>query len=547
MTTRSTTAPDPGPSGTLGGERKGWVEQVALVAFIAVPFLRSCWPPSRSRGAAGSAGRDVARRSSSTRSPATASRSASTATSRTARSRPSARCGSGWRSPAAWRSRARRSAGWPTTASTTSSPTRRATRTRRGATARRCRRWSRVSGTPTWAGCSTSSRPRSASTPPTCSRTATSSGSAARSVLVAVSLAACPPVLGGLMTWSWHGALTAFFWASLVRVGLLHHVTWSINSICHAMGERPFESRDQSGNVWWLAVLSMGESWHNLHHADPTCARHGVLKGQVDSGARVDPAVRDVGWAYDVRWPTPGTPRRPPGGLMAARRRPRERPSARPGRPRPPDATGRLRMTGKERREQLLDIGRSLFAEKGFDAHVGRGDRRQGRRLQAGRLRALRRQGRPLRRRRRPRDARAARRDHRRLTSSGHPRELLERAALRAARLHRDVHRRLPHPGARLPGRLSRPARFASPHQRRREPGRAHHGQPVQGARLRPEARADVRADARRHGRAHRPVVAGRAQAEEGRGRRAPGQPRVERPVRPRGQARAAAARADGR
>ena len=80
-------------------------------------------------------------------------------------------------------------------------------------------------------------------------------------------------MLGGLLTWSWQGALTAFFWASLVRVGLLHHVTWSINSICHAMGERPFESRDRSGNVWWLAVLSMGESWHNLHHADPTCAR----------------------------------------------------------------------------------------------------------------------------------------------------------------------------------------------------------------------------------------------------------------------------------
>jgi stearoyl-CoA desaturase (delta-9 desaturase) len=112
-----------------------------------------------------------------------------------------------------------------------------------------------------------------------------------------------PAVLGGLLTWSWHGALTAFFWASLVRIGLLHHVTWSINSICHAMGDRPFESRDRAGNVWWLAVLSMGESWHNLHHADPTCARTGVLKGQVDSGARVIQAFEAAGWAYDVRWP----------------------------------------------------------------------------------------------------------------------------------------------------------------------------------------------------------------------------------------------------
>ena len=121
--------------------------------------------------------------------------------------------------------------------------------------------------------------------------------------LLALASLVLPPVLGGLLTWSWHGALTAFFWAGLVRVGLLHHVTWSINSICHAMGERPFESRDRSGNVWWLAVLSMGESWHNLHHADPTCARTGVLRGQVDSGARVIQLFEAFRWAYDVRWP----------------------------------------------------------------------------------------------------------------------------------------------------------------------------------------------------------------------------------------------------
>jgi stearoyl-CoA desaturase (Delta-9 desaturase) len=114
-----------------------------------------------------------------------------------------------------------------------------------------------------------------------------------------------PPALGALITMSWHGALTAFFWGSLVRIGLLHHVTWSINSICHAMGERPFDSRDKSGNVWWLAILSMGESWHNLHHADPTCARTGVLKGQIDSGGRLIKWLEDFGWAYDVRWPRP--------------------------------------------------------------------------------------------------------------------------------------------------------------------------------------------------------------------------------------------------
>ncbi|GAA2146834.1 fatty acid desaturase [Kitasatospora kazusensis] len=112
-----------------------------------------------------------------------------------------------------------------------------------------------------------------------------------------------PPLVGGLVTLSWQGALTAFFWGSLVRVALLHHVTWSINSICHAIGERPFKSRDRSGNVWWLAVLSCGESWHNLHHADPTSARHGVLRGQIDSSARLIRWFELAGWATDARWP----------------------------------------------------------------------------------------------------------------------------------------------------------------------------------------------------------------------------------------------------
>jgi stearoyl-CoA desaturase (Delta-9 desaturase) len=120
--------------------------------------------------------------------------------------------------------------------------------------------------------------------------------------LVAVSLA-LPAVAGGLWSMSWQGAATGFFWGSLVRVGLLHHVTWSINSICHAVGERPFKSRDKSGNVWWLAVPSMGESWHNLHHSDPTCARHGVLKGQVDTSARVIWVLEKLGWVSAVRWP----------------------------------------------------------------------------------------------------------------------------------------------------------------------------------------------------------------------------------------------------
>ncbi|KRV48844.1 stearoyl-CoA 9-desaturase [Wenjunlia vitaminophila] len=113
-----------------------------------------------------------------------------------------------------------------------------------------------------------------------------------------------PPLVGGLATWSWQGALSAFFWGSLVRVALLHHVTWSINSICHAVGKRPFRSRDRAGNVWWLALLSCGESWHNLHHSDPTSARHGVLRGQLDSSARIIRWFELLGWVSDVRWPS---------------------------------------------------------------------------------------------------------------------------------------------------------------------------------------------------------------------------------------------------
>ncbi|MDG4768062.1 acyl-CoA desaturase [Solwaraspora sp. WMMD406] len=116
-----------------------------------------------------------------------------------------------------------------------------------------------------------------------------------------------PAAIGGLVTWSWQGALTAFFWAGLVRVALLHHITWSINSVCHVYGERPFEVRqgDKASNFWPLAILSFGESWHNLHHADPTCARHGVLRGQIDISARVIWLLEKSGAASNVRWPKP--------------------------------------------------------------------------------------------------------------------------------------------------------------------------------------------------------------------------------------------------
>jgi stearoyl-CoA desaturase (Delta-9 desaturase) len=112
-----------------------------------------------------------------------------------------------------------------------------------------------------------------------------------------------PALAGGLWSMSLHGAIEAFFWAGLVRITLLHHVTWSTNSICHTWGNTDWQSRDRSVNVAWLAIASFGESWHNLHHADPTCARHGALKGQIDQSARVIQWFEKLGWAYDVRWP----------------------------------------------------------------------------------------------------------------------------------------------------------------------------------------------------------------------------------------------------
>ena len=113
-----------------------------------------------------------------------------------------------------------------------------------------------------------------------------------------------PAALGGLLTMSWWGVLTGFLWAGLARVAFQHHVTWSVNSVCHMIGDRPFVSRDRSANFWPLAILSMGESWHNSHHADPTSARHGVRRGQIDISARLIWVFEKLGWAWNVRWPS---------------------------------------------------------------------------------------------------------------------------------------------------------------------------------------------------------------------------------------------------
>ncbi|MBA9005077.1 MULTISPECIES: acyl-CoA desaturase [Thermomonospora] len=121
--------------------------------------------------------------------------------------------------------------------------------------------------------------------------------------LIVLSTFLVPMGMGALLTQSWHGAVTALFWGGFMRVFIGDHVTFSINSICHVFGKEHFRTRDRSRNVAWLAIPSFGESWHNLHHADPTCARHGVLKGQIDISARVIWLFERLGWVWDVRWP----------------------------------------------------------------------------------------------------------------------------------------------------------------------------------------------------------------------------------------------------
>jgi stearoyl-CoA desaturase (delta-9 desaturase) len=122
--------------------------------------------------------------------------------------------------------------------------------------------------------------------------------------VLAVTSLAIPFAAGWIMFGTLAGALGAFFWAGLVRMALLHHVTWSINSVCHLWGRRPFVTSDRSTNVAALSVVSFGESWHNFHHSSPASARHGALPGQVDPAARLIRLFELAGLATKVRWPT---------------------------------------------------------------------------------------------------------------------------------------------------------------------------------------------------------------------------------------------------
>ena len=99
--------------------------------------------------------------------------------------------------------------------------------------------------------------------------------------------------------------LTALLWAGLVRVFLLHHATWSVNSICHMYGARPFETDDESRNNWAVAFVSMGEGWHHSHHAFPTSARHGLQRFQFDPSYWLIRLFERLGWVTNVKTPKP--------------------------------------------------------------------------------------------------------------------------------------------------------------------------------------------------------------------------------------------------
>lgn len=122
--------------------------------------------------------------------------------------------------------------------------------------------------------------------------------------VLALASLAIPFGIGYALSGTLTGALLTMLWAGLVRMALLHHMTWSVNSLCHTFGRRTNGTSDRSTNLWPLSVISLGDNWHNVHHAHPTWARHGAGRGMVDPSAWLIRRFEQLGWATKVRWPS---------------------------------------------------------------------------------------------------------------------------------------------------------------------------------------------------------------------------------------------------
>src|ERR1700704_642369 len=123
--------------------------------------------------------------------------------------------------------------------------------------------------------------------------------------LIVLAGLALPFALGYLLGGTLTAALTALLWGGLVRIFLLHHVTWSINSVCHFFGRRRFATEDQSTNVFWLALPSLGESWHHNHHAFPRSAQQGLRRWELDPSGALIGLLERFGLAWNVVRITP--------------------------------------------------------------------------------------------------------------------------------------------------------------------------------------------------------------------------------------------------
>ncbi len=111
---------------------------------------------------------------------------------------------------------------------------------------------------------------------------------------------ALPALAGYLVGGTLAGAATGLLWGGLVRIFFVHHITWSVNSVCHFVGSRRFDTDDRSTNVFWLALPSLGESWHHNHHAFPRSATHGLRRWEMDPSGLIIAAMEKVGLARNV-------------------------------------------------------------------------------------------------------------------------------------------------------------------------------------------------------------------------------------------------------